>query len=134
MHVRLWDRGGLRSGLHLCWLEVPMMRGRANEAAFLVRSNFGRASGWIVELEGRSVGQLTNCTRAAMFWDSYSIAALRGMDASALWNDQLWNAWKFRFRNRESGECAAETQIVRRTRMVMSGYGSLTAGDDDYGR
>ena len=94
-------------------------------ASFLVRSNFGRASGWIVELDGSPLGQLTDCVNADMFWDSYSIAPIQRTDTSRLYDDELWNGCKFRFKNQESGEyvneafCGGAPPFVRDGRILM---------------
>lgn len=71
---------------------------------FLVATNYGRTAGWYVELEGRRVGTLSDCRWVDMFWDSYVVGELDGVDASALAATANWDRCRFRFRNRESGE------------------------------
>ncbi len=94
-------------------------------ASFLVRSNFGRASGWIVELDGSPLGQLTDCVNADMFWDSYSIVPIQRTDTSRLYDDELWNGCKFRFKNQVSSEyvsdafCGGAPPFVRGGRILM---------------
>lgn len=94
-------------------------------AQFLARTNFGRQSGWIVELDGCPIGQLTDCVKTDMFWDSYAIAPIHAADTSNLYNDELWNSAKFCFRNRESGEyandafCGGAPPFVKSGRILM---------------
>ncbi len=94
-------------------------------AQFLARTNVGRQSGWIVELDGCPIGQLTDCVKTDMFWDSYAIAPIQGTDSSHLYNDELWNSAKFCFRIRESGEyandafCGGAPPFVKSGRILM---------------
>lgn len=94
-------------------------------ACFLARTNFGRSSGWILELDGSPVGDLFDCVTVDMFWDSYSIAPLQGVNDVRLSDDETWESCKFRFKNRGSGEyvdeafCGGSTPFVRNGRILM---------------
>lgn len=55
-----------------------------SRARFLIATNYGRAAGWYVELDGERVGTLTDYRWADMFWDSYAVGAIDGDDGSAL--------------------------------------------------
>lgn len=75
-----------------------------SRARFLLATNFGRSAGWHIELDGDRVGTLSDCRWADMFWDSYAVGAVDGVDASALASATNWNECRFHFRNRGSGD------------------------------
>jgi hypothetical protein len=92
---------------------------------FLVRSNFGRASGWTVELDGYCVGELTECQWVDMFWDSYAVTPVGDVDPPPILDDKYWSESKFVFRNRESGAivtyafCGGSPPYVKNGRVLM---------------
>lgn len=75
-----------------------------SRARFLIATNLGRSAGWHIELDGRRVGTLSDHRWADMFWDSYAVGAVDGVDASALASATNWNESRFHFRNRGSGD------------------------------
>ena len=79
-------------------------RNFVGRARFLVRSHFGRTSGWRVEFEGQCVGELTDYRWADMFWDSYAVTQLGDDGPFTIFDAKNWAESKFVFRNRESGE------------------------------
>jgi hypothetical protein len=70
-------------------------------ARHLLASNYGRDDGWSVELDGRSVGELSDARFEEMFWDSYAVSAAHD---SPIFDDASWNACRFDFRNRRTGD------------------------------
>jgi hypothetical protein len=75
-----------------------------SRARFLLETNFGRRAGWHIELDGDRIGTLSDCRWVDMFWDSYVVGALDGVDTSALTSATNWNEGRFHFRNRRSDD------------------------------
>jgi hypothetical protein len=70
----------------------------------LVHSNFGRESGWNIELHGKIIGELNDPQWDDMFWVSYRIVA-NCPDEYALLNDgALWDGCKFQVFSKLTGE------------------------------
>jgi hypothetical protein len=74
-------------------------------------SNYGRSSGWDIELEGRVVGLLDDPHHEDMFWTSYRISSTTDDPelSARLLSDELWkgDGWaKLVFRSRALGLCA----------------------------
>ena len=94
-------------------------------ARFLLASDNGRRDGWNVELDGMPVAELGDARSEEMFWDSYAVTA--PSEASPIFDDFLWNACRFSFRSRSTGE-VVETVIsggqppfVRDGRVLLRG-------------
>ncbi|HEX3657442.1 MAG TPA: hypothetical protein VHV55_16755 [Pirellulales bacterium] len=96
-------------------------------ARSLVESNYGRDDGWHIELDGVTVGELTDPRGHDMFWDSYLTHAADDAQAAILANDEIWMECRFRFRNRKTGayapaaHCGGKAPFVRDGRVVMRG-------------
>lgn len=67
----------------------------------LRKSNYGRAYGWFIELDGQRVGELVDSHWEDMFWCSYQVIAVDGACKEILSQDDLWNDGRFRFKNKQ---------------------------------
>lgn len=124
-----------------------------NRARYLATSNHGRHDGWYVELdvvprertkprgpsddvspmmprpEGRGirVAELSDYRHADMFWDSYAIRALSDEGEAAILDDAIWNACRFAFRSKGTGElittafASGGPTVVRGGRVLLRG-------------
>jgi hypothetical protein len=73
----------------------------------VLESNYGRAFGWYVEMDGRRVAELSDPLFVDMFLESYRIEALVVEEKERMLTDiQWWSPEKLVFRNREFGEVA----------------------------
>ena len=103
---------------------VPKTSGLAR-AIYLVKSDFGRADGWQIELDGRAVGRLTDPFWEDQFWHSYAVTANTEDEAPLIRDDQLWSESKFAFRSLGTGEtvtyafCGGGPPFVREGRILM---------------
>ncbi len=66
----------------------------------LKRSNFGRKFGWLIELEGEIIGELTDYEFSDMFWDSYSVIPKNEKWARLLFSPNFWYENDFKFKNK----------------------------------
>ncbi len=111
--------GSVRAG------PCPMsgFRSSLSRARFLVLSNFGRASGWYIELDGKRVGELVDPQWADMFWDSYTVRAW----SDVLRDDTLWNDCRLSFWSQQTGErvtgafAGGSPPFIRDNRVGMRG-------------
>jgi hypothetical protein len=107
------------SGLFCSW----------RRARFLVDSDYGRRAGWYVEFDGQVVGELSDPRFEDHFWYSYAASEPKGdyRTTSLMGNDTLWDACRFSFRNRVTGEVAPRAfaggvrPFVRDGRVLMRG-------------
>jgi hypothetical protein len=96
-----------------------------DRARFLCSSNYGRLDGWYVELDGTPVGELSDARFEDMFWYSYAVNEIGTAAGSPVYEDGLWNACRFTFRHRFSGEvvneafCGGKPPFVRNGRVLM---------------
>lgn len=70
----------------------------------VLQTNFGRDSGWFVELDGRQIGLLTDQCFAEMFWDDCALTPLveEPAERERLMSDaKWWHTAGLKFRNRE---------------------------------
>jgi hypothetical protein len=96
-----------------------------DRARLLHSSNFGRCDGWYIELDGNLVGELSDARFEDMFWYSYAVEEIVTAGRSPIFDDDLWNACRFKFRNRHTGEvvehafCGGSPPFVRDGRVLM---------------
>lgn len=73
----------------------------------IYESDFGRRTGWIVELNGLPIAILHSGVRVEMFWDQYEVSMLTDDEQIQLkfWSSDFWNmeaiSTGITFRNRE---------------------------------
>jgi len=73
---------------------------KANEEETeLKKSNYGRSFGWIIELNGKAIGELIDNVFYDMFWVKYKIIAYKGFE-EMLFDHKKWAKCKFEFRNK----------------------------------
>jgi hypothetical protein len=70
----------------------------------LVKSNFGRDFGWILEWNGRSVAELVDYHHDDMFWYSYRVVCKSKEDQAIVHDPSHWNKDDFVFVNRVTNE------------------------------
>ncbi|NLE03237.1 MAG: hypothetical protein GX638_00340, partial [Crenarchaeota archaeon] len=70
----------------------------------LLKSNFGREYGWILELNGHPVAELDDCRHDDMFWYSYRITCRSKDDQAIAFNSVHWEKNEFKFVNRITGD------------------------------
>ena len=93
----------------------------------LLRSDFGRDVGWDIEYEDKIVGYLTDPLYEDMFWVSYRVSEADPLLSPILYNDDLWNECRFRYRSKMNGEyvdaaiCGGSPPFVRDGRIFMRG-------------
>jgi hypothetical protein len=103
-------------------------------ARHLLVSDHGRRDGWYVDLDGRTVGDLGDVRSEEMFWDSYAVTAESEASASTIRDDSLWNACRFTFRNRLTGDvvttalCGGHPPFVRDGRVLIRGLYLVPTG------
>ena len=67
----------------------------------LKKSDYGRNYGWWVELDGKVLGELINVKWEEMFWDSYELWPIDKGDEAKLFDTELWDNNRFKFRNKK---------------------------------
>jgi hypothetical protein len=67
----------------------------------LRKSKYGRDHGWFIELDGQRVGELVDWQFEDMFWCSYRVIAADDAGKDIVFRDDLWNASRFRFKNKQ---------------------------------
>jgi hypothetical protein len=78
-----------------------------NRRLRILQTDYGRASGWYVERDGRRLAALTDAREEEMFWDSYRLVPLTDDvgEVAELYSDGFWDDHKrLTFRSREFGE------------------------------
>lgn len=73
-------------------------------STLLLKSNFGREYGWILELNGHPVAELDDCHHDDMFWYSYRITCRSKDDQAIAFNPVHWEKNEFKFVNRITGD------------------------------
>ena len=97
-----------------------------DRARSLLRSRFGRADGWFVELDGNVLAELDDPQWVDMFWCSYAVHVRAPEHEPTVYSDEAWNACTFVLRNRRTREIAPNafaggTPVIRDGRVTMRG-------------
>ncbi|MGY3794890.1 hypothetical protein [Aquimarina sp. 433] len=72
----------------------------------LKKSNFGRDYGWYIEYEGKIVGELVDWKLTDMFWCSYKVVPINDELKNIVFNENLWQNCKFKFKNKKYNKYA----------------------------
>lgn len=70
----------------------------------LAESNYGRAYGWWVELNGKVIAELQHCHFEDMFWDSYKVVACQAGFEEKILDKDFWFQPDIKFRNKGLNE------------------------------
>lgn len=70
----------------------------------LIKSNYGRSFGWIVEFEGVPIGVLHDYRMEDMFWYSYSVQCSNEAFKTDLFDQDNWDDCRFVFINQVTGD------------------------------
>lgn len=82
------------------------MKKKLQRVRHLLNSNYGRKYGWLIELDGKIIGELKNPRYADMFWVSYDIVALKKGEECFVNARTTWDELELRFKNKVMNEYA----------------------------
>ncbi len=93
----------------------------------LVKSNYGRTLGWIVELDGQPIAELEDYAPDSMFSYSYKIVCKSESDKLIAYDPTRWDECDFDFVNCVTGERVSDALAVNGPEYIHNGRISIRA-------